>query len=88
MKRVFLIITAALALGMTSCKKYLDQVPDDVLTTDDIFKSKTNLDYFIANMYFLLPNEHEQRFTGNENSGPWTAASDESKYTWSFILLV
>ena len=84
MKRVFLIITAVLALGATSCKKYLDQVPDDVLTVNDIFKSKTNLDYFMANMYFLLPNEHEQRFTGNENSGPWTAASDESKYTWSF----
>lgn len=84
MKRILLIITAALALGATSCKKYLDQVPDDVLTVDDIFKSKTNTDNFLANMYFLLPNEHEQRFTGNENSGPWTAASDESKYTWSF----
>jgi hypothetical protein len=84
MKRVFLIITAALALGISSCKKYLDQVPDDVLTVDAIFKSRENLDNFMANMYFLLPNEHEQRFTGNENSGPWTAASDESKYTWSF----
>jgi hypothetical protein len=84
MKRVFLIIAAAMALGVTSCKKYLDQVPDDVLTIDDIFKSKTNTDNFLANLYFLLPNEHEQRFTGNENSGPWNAATDESKYTWSF----
>lgn len=73
-----------MALGVTSCKKYLDQVPDDVLTIDDIFKSKTNTDNFLANLYYLLPNEHEQRFTGNENSGPWYAASDESKYTWSF----
>jgi len=84
MKRVFLILAAVMALGVTSCKKYLDQVPDDVLTIDDIFKSKTNTDNFLANLYYLLPNEHEQRFTGNENSGAWYAASDESKYTWSF----
>ena len=84
MKRTFLILAAVLALGITSCKKYLDQVPDDVLTIDDIFKSKTNTENFLANIYYLLPNEHEQRFTGNENSGPWNSASDESKYTWSF----
>lgn len=84
MKKVFLIFAAATALGLTSCKKYLDQVPDDVLTIDDIFKSKANTDNFLANVYYSLPNELEQRFTGNENSGAWHAASDESKYNWSF----
>jgi hypothetical protein len=84
MKKVFLILSAVLALGITSCKKYIDQVPDDLLTIDDIFKSKSNTDYFLANIYFSLPNELQQRFTGNENSGAWYAASDESKYTWSF----
>jgi len=84
MKKVFLILSAVLALGITSCKKYIDQVPDDLLTIDDIFKSKTNTDNFLANIYFSLPNELQQRFTGNENSGAWYAASDESKYTWSF----
>lgn len=84
MKKVFLILSAVLALGITSCKKYIDQVPDDLLTIDDIFKSKSNTDYFLANIYFSLPNELQQRFTGNQNSGAWYAASDESKYTWSF----
>lgn len=84
MKKVFLIIAAALAVGASSCKKYLDQVPDDVLTIEDIFKSKRNTDNFLANVYWSLPNEFRQRFTGNQNSGPWTGASDESKYTWSF----
>jgi hypothetical protein len=84
MKKVFLILAAVMALGITSCKKYIDQVPDDLLTIDDIFKSKSNTDYFLANIYFSLPNELQQRFTGNENSGAWYAASDESKYTWSF----
>ncbi|MBW8684571.1 RagB/SusD family nutrient uptake outer membrane protein [Chitinophaga rhizophila] len=84
MKKVFLILTAAVSLGISSCNKYLDQVPDDVLTVDDIFKSKDNTDYFLANVYFSLPNELQQRFTGNQNSGAWYAASDESKYNWSF----
>lgn len=84
MKKVFLILSAVLALGITACNKYLDQVPDDILTIDDIFKSKTNTDNFLANIYFSLPNELQQRFTGNQNSGAWYAASDESKYTWSF----
>ncbi|MFY0255629.1 RagB/SusD family nutrient uptake outer membrane protein [Chitinophaga sp. 30R24] len=85
MKRVFLILTATLALGITSCKKYLSQVPDDVLTTDDIFKSKTNTDRFLANVYNSLPNEFEQRFAGTDNSGVWSGASDECKYNWSFV---
>lgn len=84
MKRVFLIIAAALAIGASSCKKYLDQVPDDVLTMEDIFKSKRNTDNFLAGVYWSLPNEFRQRFTGNQISGAWTGASDESKYTWSF----
>jgi starch-binding outer membrane protein, SusD/RagB family len=84
MKKVFLIFAAAISLGVTSCNKYLDQVPDDILTIDDIFKSKTNTDNFLANIYFSLPNELQQRFTGSQNSGAWYAASDESKYNWSF----
>lgn len=84
MKRVFLIIAASLALGASSCKKYLDQVPDDVLTIEDIFKSKSNTDNFLANVYWSLPNEFRQRFTTDQNSGAWNAASDESKYTWDF----
>jgi len=83
MKKTFLIL-AAIVIGFTSCEKYLDQVPDDILTVEDIFKSKNNTDNFLANVYYSLPNELQQRFTGNQNSGAWYAGSDESKYTWSF----
>lgn len=84
MKRVFLIIAASLAIGVSSCSKYLDQIPDDVITIDDIFKSKANTDKFLANVYWSLPNEHRQRFTGDQRSGAWIGASDEGKYNWSF----
>ena len=72
---------------MGSCKKYLNTVPDDVLTTDDIFLSKTTAGEYLANIYSYLPNELLQRFSGYSgwgNSGPWTGSSDEAKYNWDF----
>ena len=71
-------------ISLGSCKKYLSQVPDDVLTTDKIFTSKTNTDNFLANIYSAIPNELTQRYNGTGNSGPWTASSDEAKYNWDF----
>lgn len=85
MKKITYIYCGLIALTtLGSCKKYLSQVPDDVLTVEKIFASRTNTESFLANVYHALPNELAQRFVGTENSGPWTASSDESKYTWDF----
>ncbi|CAN5826007.1 RagB/SusD family nutrient uptake outer membrane protein [soil metagenome] len=84
MKRITYILLAGSLLLLGSCKKYLDTVPDDVLTIDDIFSSKENTEKYLANIYYNLPNEMEQRFTSNENSGPWEASSDDAKYNWDF----
>jgi hypothetical protein len=84
MKRTIYIVMGLLLVTMGSCKKYLDQVPDDVITVDDIFTSRVNTDKFLANIYNPLPNELAQRYTGTDNSGTWTASSDEAKYTWDF----
>lgn len=85
MKKVFWISIVISSLLLTyGCKDYLDQVPDDVITVDDIFMSQANTDRFLANIYSTLPNELMQRFVSTQNSGPWTAASDEAKYTWDF----
>lgn len=84
MKKILYFLIIFLAIGVSSCKKFLDQVPDDVITVEDIFKSKANTDKFLANIYFSLPNEQRQRYVGTENSGPWTASSDEAKYNWDF----
>ena len=67
-----------------SCKKYLDQVPDDVLTIDDIFKSKEYVDEYLANIYANIPNELTQRYINTDHSGPWIASSDEAMYNWDF----
>lgn len=83
-KIIYILLGCATLTSMSSCEKYLSQVPDDVLTVEDIFKSKDNTDKFLANIYNVLPNELTQRFAANENSGVWTASSDEAKYTWDF----
>ncbi len=86
MKKIILSISLIAALvSMNSCKKYLDTVPDNILTIEDVFKTRTNVIRYIGNIYQAMPNEHAQRFAGSENSGVWTGASDEGKYTWDFV---
>src|ERR1700712_4735508 len=85
MRRFTYILLAGALLVLGSCKKYLNTVPDDVLTVDDIFKSKANVDAYLANIYSSLPDELQQRFVGSGNSGPWLGASDEAKYNWDFV---
>lgn len=84
MRKISFILLAGILLVMGSCKKYLNTVPDDVLTIDEIFSSKDNTDKYMASIYNKLPNELHQRFATNENSGPWEASSDNAKYNWDF----
>ena len=84
MKRLTYILLASSLLLLGSCKKYLATVPDDVLTVDGIFDSKGNIEKYLGNIYFDLPNELSQRFADNQNSGPWSASTDEAKYNWDF----
>jgi hypothetical protein len=88
MKKLSYIILAGTILLSASCKKYLDAVPSDVLTVDDIFTSKANVDAYLANIYSSLPDELQQRFAGYNGtnfSGPWEGASDDAKYNWDFV---
>jgi hypothetical protein len=84
MRKITYIVLALAMFTMGSCKKYLSQVPDDVITVDKIFASRINTQNFLNNIYHELPNELAQRYNGTDNSGPWTASSDEAKYKWDF----
>ncbi|MHC8948829.1 RagB/SusD family nutrient uptake outer membrane protein [Sphingobacterium hungaricum] len=85
MKTKLLSIIAATGVFLsTSCVGFLDQIPDDVLTVEDIFKSRNYVDNYLAQIYANIPNEMAQRFVGTQYSGAWTAASDEGKYNWDF----
>lgn len=82
-------LTVVFALPICSCEKgFLDQVPDDRLTEDDIFITKQNTEKYLSNIYANIPDESVQRFavsgSGQGTSGPWTGASSEVEYAaWS-----
>lgn len=81
-KSNILIVLFAL-LTMASCKKFLNQVPDNLLKEEDIFKSYQNANGYLAQVYANIPDEFESRFApGGAYAGPWTGASDEANY-WS-----
>ena len=88
MKKLIIIFSAIVFIGISSCKKYLDTVPDNVLKLEDVFKSRDNTIRYLNNIYAPMPNEWAQRFAGfdddNTNAGLWTAGSDEAKYKYSF----
>src|SRR5215213_4476525 len=84
MKKILSILLLVALVVLGSCKKYLETVPDNILTIDDVFKTRTNVIRYLGNIYQALPNEYNQRFANTENSGNWTGASDEGKYTWDF----
>src|SRR5688500_947047 len=70
-------------LTMASCKKFLDQVPDNLLKEEDIFKTYNNTNGYLAQVYANIPDEFSSRFArGSNYSGPWTGAADEANY-WS-----
>lgn len=75
---------------LTGCSKgFLDQVPNDRLTLDQVFANRNNTQSFLSDIYAEIPDEACQRFVnsgnGHGNSGPWTGASDEAEYDWSFV---
>ena len=88
MKKIFLIaIVSFLIFGTWSCEKgYLDQVPQDRTTIEQVFAHKNTVDNFLANVYSYVRDEASQRYIGGSTSGgPWTGASDEAEYDWSFV---
>ncbi|MEO8111268.1 MAG: RagB/SusD family nutrient uptake outer membrane protein [Ginsengibacter sp.] len=88
MKKVFITCLASVVLlGTWSCKKgFLDQVPADRTTIEQVFAHKNTVDKFLANVYSYIRDEASQRYIGGQTSGgPWTGASDEAEYDWSFV---
>jgi len=73
---IFLLPLTCLLL--TSCSKYLDQVPQDAITLDQVFQKKAASESFLADVYNYIDDESDQW-----NNFPWTGNSDELDVTWS-----
>ena len=87
MRKLYISILAILlTVSNFSCKKYLDQVPDDRLTFDEAFSTRATVDQLLANVYSVLPDESQPHNAPARNSGPWLAASDEADFTLPYVI--
>jgi len=81
MKRSFLMILVALGMltSFSSCKKYLDVVPTNVATLDDIFKTPSKaLDFFFSCYAYIPPITS---ITGELSMELW--GTDEMAICWT-----
>lgn len=90
MRKIIYLFFALAALS--SCRKYLDKVPDDKLSGADIFKSWQTAKKFLDNVYSHVPDEFGQRSGGEydasdnyNNGGIWTGGCDEAEFLWGFV---
>jgi hypothetical protein len=83
MKKILIYtVGALLVVGNYGCKKFLNQVPDDRLTFDQMYQKKATVEQALANVYSTIPDQDQDRSpSALGNIGPWTAASDEADYT-------
>ncbi len=72
------IIILVTSSCLFSCKKFLDQVPDDRITMEEVFKKKATSEQYLANVYSYVPDEWEAI-----HAVPWVGTSDEADLTWS-----
>lgn len=72
------ILILCCCLLLCSCSKYLDQVPNDRLTIDQVFKKKANSEQYLANVYSYVNDDGDQW-----NTNPWVGNADEADITWS-----
>src|SRR5688572_13094854 len=78
MKKSILVYTLVMvSIAFVSCKKgFLDQLPDDRISIDDVFTRKSTTERYLGTVYLSVHNDN-RRFTA-----PWTGASDEVEYLW------
>ncbi|MEH3113844.1 hypothetical protein [Pedobacter terrae] len=64
----------SIIIAITSCKKYLDVVPDNVSTIDNAFKLRLEAEKYLFTLYSYLPKN------GDGWYNPGMAAADEIWY--------
>jgi hypothetical protein len=69
---------------VTSCNDYLDIVPDNIVTVDDVFGSKSNADKFLATCYGYLPSVvrpfHDPNWIASRSDEIWYADDNYSQF--------
>lgn len=73
-----LVLLVPALFSLSGCKKYLDQVPNDRITIEQVFQKKGPSEQYLANVYNYVPDQSDQW-----NDQPWLGNADEADITWS-----
>ncbi|WP_341837821.1 RagB/SusD family nutrient uptake outer membrane protein [Chitinophaga pollutisoli] len=71
-----LFLIAAVMLAPACNKDFLNQVPDDRITIEQVFKRRKYSEEYLANIYNTLPND------AYRNTSPWEGMSDDADITY------
>lgn len=64
---------------LSSCSEdFLNQIPNDRLTIDQVFQRRAETERYLYGVYSYIRDESNQW-----NSNPWTGMSDEADMTWA-----
>ncbi|MGX5817702.1 RagB/SusD family nutrient uptake outer membrane protein [Chitinophaga lutea] len=75
-KHLFLLLLAGVTVLPACNKDFLDQVPDDRITIDQVFARRKYTEAYLANIYGYVPND------AYRNTSPWEGMSDDADITY------
>ncbi len=80
------LLALSLTAGVSSCKKYLDIVPDNVSTLDHAFKLRNEAEKYLFTCYSFLPKNGDGWYNAGLMSGDeiWLPQSDQTHWHPAF----
>lgn len=84
--RYIAFFTIALVTSLTSCKKYLDIVPDNVSTMEHAFKLRNEAEKYLFTCYSFLPKNGDGWYNAGLLSGDeiWMPQNDQAQWHAAF----
>lgn len=81
-KYIILAIGICISISFISCEDYLDKLPDEDLTVDDIFDSRDYTRNFLAHIYSWMPTESNFADPGGAWRNPFVGGCDEMEIAY------
>ncbi len=83
MNKIWVCVVVLMATAYSGCRKgFLEKMPDEDLTIEDVFSQHRYAESFLSSVYFNLPQEYNLSDAPGRN--PFVAATDEMNITWSY----
>jgi hypothetical protein len=83
-----IVLIAAFAVSITSCKKFMDVVPDNVLTVEHAFKLRTEAEKYLFTLYAYLPRSGDGWYNAGFMAGDEIWLPEQSETHWHPIFRI